>query len=140
VINFSERFSDPLLPQGLYRNSPITTPYFSVVIEPPSKPIVRELLVPYSATSRELSGTAKASLRLGLGHPLYAPRACSLLPLPSVRLCTRVLPYSLPYRPLPSTLLCDSCSACLLPTVHPGNMPYTNALSLILTLFKYTIF
>src|SRR6266567_3865183 len=35
------------------------------------------------------------------------------------------LPYSLPYRPLPSTLLCDSCSACLLPTVHPGNTPYT---------------
>ena len=33
------------------------------------------------------------------------------------------LPYSLPYRPLPSTP-CDSCSACLLPTVHPGNTPY----------------
>src|SRR6266700_5017750 len=32
--------------------------------------------------------------------------------------------YSLPYRPLPSTP-CDSCSACLLPTVHPGNTPYT---------------
>ena len=32
--------------------------------------IVRVLLVPYSATSRELSGAAKASLRLGLGHPL----------------------------------------------------------------------
>ena len=47
---------------------------------------VRVLLAPYSATSRELSGAAKASLRLGLGHPLYAPRACSLLPPPSVRL------------------------------------------------------
>src|SRR6266581_1334563 len=33
------------------------------------------------------------------------------------------LPYSLPYRPFPSTP-CDSCSACLLPTVHPGNTPY----------------
>src|SRR6266568_8796876 len=33
------------------------------------------------------------------------------------------IPYSLPYRPLPSTL-CDSCSACLLLTVHPGNTPY----------------
>ena len=32
--------------------------------------IVRVLLAPYSATSRELSGAAKASLRLGLGHPL----------------------------------------------------------------------
>ena len=31
---------------------------------------VRELLVPYSATSQELSGAAKASLQLGLGHPL----------------------------------------------------------------------
>jgi hypothetical protein len=52
-------------------------------------------LAPYSATSRELLGAAKASLRLGLGHPLYAPRACSLLPPPSVRLCPRVLPYLL---------------------------------------------
>src|SRR6266705_3792548 len=34
------------------------------------------------------------------------------------------LPYSLPYRPLPSTPY-DSCSACLLPTVRPGNTPYT---------------
>ena len=34
---------------------------------------VRELLAPYSATSRELSGAAKASLRLGLGHPLATP-------------------------------------------------------------------
>ena len=56
---------------------------------------VRVLLAPYSATSRELLGAAKASLRLGLGHPLYAPRACSLLPPPSVRLCPRVLPYLL---------------------------------------------
>ena len=32
--------------------------------------LVRVLLVPYSATSRELSGAAKANLRLGLGHPL----------------------------------------------------------------------
>ena len=31
------------------------------------------------------------------------------------------LPYSLPYR---SLLSCDLCSACLLPTVHLGNMPY----------------
>ena len=43
-------------------------------------------MAPYSATSWELSGAAKASLRLGLGHPLYAPWACSLLPPPSVRL------------------------------------------------------
>ena len=43
-------------------------------------------------------------------------------------LCTRVLPYSLPYRPLPSTLLYDSCSACLLPTVYPGNMPHNGLL------------
>ena len=47
---------------------------------------VRVLLAPYLATSRELLGAAKASLRLGLGHPLYAPWACSLLPPPSVRL------------------------------------------------------
>ena len=47
---------------------------------------VRVLLAPYSATSRELSGAAKASLRLGLGHPLYTPRACSLLPPLLVRL------------------------------------------------------
>ena len=56
---------------------------------------VRVLLAPYSATSRELLGAAKASLRLGLSHPLYAPRACSLLPPPSVRL-------SLPLRLLPT--------------------------------------
>ena len=32
--------------------------------------IITVLLAPYSATSQELSGAAKASLRLGLGHPL----------------------------------------------------------------------
>ena len=42
--------------------------------------------------------------------------------------------YSLPYRPLPSTP-CDSCSACLLPTVHPGNTPYTKR-PYLLTLAK----
>ena len=47
---------------------------------------VRVLLAPYSAISRELLGAAKASLRLGLGHPLYTPWACSLLPPLSVRL------------------------------------------------------
>ena len=55
--------------------------------------IVRVLLAPYSATSRELSGAAKASLRLGLGHPLYTPWACSLLPPPSVRLLYEGIAY-----------------------------------------------
>jgi len=52
------------------------------------------------------------------------------LPPPLVRL-SPVLGYCLPsflYRPLPSTLLFDSCSACLLPTVHPGNTPHTTCL------------
>ena len=47
---------------------------------------VRVLLAPYLATSWELLGAAKASLWLGLSHPLYASRACSLLPPPLVRL------------------------------------------------------
>ena len=55
--------------------------------------IVRVLLAPYSATSRELSGATKASLRLGLGHPLYTPRACSLLPPPPVRLLYEGIAY-----------------------------------------------
>ena len=32
---------------------------------------IRVLLAPYLATSWELLGAAKASLQLGLGHPLY---------------------------------------------------------------------
>ena len=80
---------------------------------------VRVLLAPYSATSRELSGAAKASLRLGLGYPLYTPQACSLLPPPSVRLSLllrRLLPTSLPYRPLPSTpYVTHARLACSLP-------------------------
>jgi hypothetical protein len=59
--------------------------------------------------------------------------AASFLPH---RLCTRVLPYSLLYRPLPSTLLCDLCSACLLPTIHPSNMPYSFSKILSLTLLR----
>ena len=42
------------------------------------------------------------------------------LPHRFVSCLRRLLPTSLPYRPLPSTP-CDSCSACLLPTVHLGN-------------------
>ena len=61
---------------------------------------------------------------------LISSLGLTVLPPLSVRLslslsCTRVLPYLLLYRPLPLTLLCDLCSACLLPTVHPGNMPYS---------------
>src|SRR6266705_2938199 len=58
------------------------------------------------------------------GISLKIPRACSPLVLIGSSLYSGYcLPYSLPYRPLPSTP-CDSCSACLLPTVHPGNTPY----------------
>ena len=90
---------------------------------------VRVLLAPYSATSRELSGAAKASLRLGLGHPLYTPRACSLLPPPSVRLCPRLLPTSLPYRPLPSTpYVTHARLACSLPYTW-AILPHTSSVN-----------
>ena len=88
---------------------------------------IRVLLAPYSATSRELSGAAKASLRLGLGHPLYTSRACSLLPPPSVRLLYEGIAYPTLYHiVLFHRLPCDSCSACLLPTVHLGNALHSN--------------
>src|SRR6266702_7331283 len=58
-------------------------------------------------------------------HLLIRSLGLAALPPPSVRLLyVGYCLYSLPYRPLSSTLLCDSCSACLLSTVHPGNMPY----------------
>ena len=80
-------------------------------------------MAPYSATSRELSGAAKASLRLGLGHPLYTPQACSLLPPPSVRLLsTEAIAYLITISSSFIDSLCDSCSACLLPTVHLGDI------------------
>ena len=87
---------------------------------------VRVLLAPYSATSRELSGAAKASLRLGLSHLLYTPWACSLLPPPLVclslsLLSTEAIVYLITISSSSIDSLCDSCSACLLPTVHLGN-------------------
>ena len=80
-------------------------------------------MAPYSATSRELSGAAKASLRLGLGHPLYTPQAYSLLPPPSIRL-SPVLGYCLPYYHIVlfHRLPCDLYSACLLPTIYLGDI------------------
>ena len=81
-------------------------------------------MAPYLATSRELLRAAKASLWLGLSHPLYAPQACSLLPPPSVRLSLVYGGYCLPYYHIVlfHRLPCNSCSACLLPTVHLGNI------------------
>ena len=101
-------------------------------------------MAPYSATSRELSGAAKASLRLGLGHPLYAPPACSLLPPPSVRLLsTEAIAYLITISSSSIDSLCDSCSACLLPTVHLGNtalhIHYVYQALLPLNLFRHSI-
>ena len=71
---------------------------------------------------RRVLGAAKASLRLGLGHPLATPY--KLLGLTAHRFVsyTRVLP-TLLFAISSSSIdsLCDSCSACLLPTVHPSN-------------------
>ena len=55
---------------------------------------IRVLLAPYSAISRELSGAIKASLQLGLSHPLYTPQAYSLFPplLVCLSLPLRLLP------------------------------------------------
>ena len=71
---------------------------------------------------------ARISYYRGIVRDLLAPpyRSLRLTALPSllVRLSLlylrRLLPTSLPYRPLLSTP-CDLCSACLLPTVHLGN-------------------
>ena len=84
---------------------------------------IRVLLTPYSAISRELSGAAKASLQLGLSHPLYTPQACSLLPPLSVRLSSlKAIAYLITISSSSIDSLCDSCSACLLPTVHLGDI------------------
>jgi hypothetical protein len=88
---------------------------------------VRVLLAPYLAASRELSGAAKASLRLGLGHPLISslglqppssPISSSLFPMEAIAYLITILSSSI-------DSLCDSCSACLLPIIHSGNMPHT---------------
>ena len=79
-------------------------------------------MAPYSATSQELSGAAKASLRLGLSHPLYAPQACSLLPPPSVCLCPKVLPYLL------ITISSSSIDSLVTHTRLTYSLPYTWAI------------
>ena len=84
---------------------------------------IRVLLAPYLATSRELSGAAKASLRLGLGHPLYAPRACSLLPPPSVRLslATEAIAYLI-------TISSSSIDSLVTHARLACSLPYTQAI------------
>src|SRR6266567_2939077 len=58
-------------------------------------------------------------------HLLIRSLGLAALPPPSVRLCTRGIAYpTLYYIVLFYQLLCDIYSACLLPTVHPGNTPY----------------
>jgi len=48
----------------------------------------------------------------------------ALLSSSSFRLCTQGIALLFTISSSSIDSLCDSCSACLLPTVHPGNMPY----------------
>ena len=69
---------------------------------------------------------AKASPRLGLGTSLYDPLGLQpFLPHRFVSLLsTEAIAYLITISSSSIDSLCDSCSACLLPTVHPGNMPH----------------
>jgi hypothetical protein len=93
----------------------------------PVGPCVRVLLAPYSAMSRELSGAAKASLRLGLGHPLWFLRpAASFLPHQFVSLMpTEAIAYLITISSSSINSLCDSYLACLLPTIHLAILPHS---------------
>ena len=87
----------------------------------------RVLLVPYSAISRELLGAAKASLRLpfisssGL-QPPSSPIGSSL------SLYLRLLPTIITISSSSIDSPYNLCSACLLPTVYLGNVPYNRYL------------
>ena len=58
-------------------------------------------------------------------HLLIRSLGLAALPPPSVRLLsTEAIAYLITISSSSIDSLCDSCSACLLPTVHPGNTPY----------------
>ncbi len=77
---------------------------------------------------RDLLAAAKASPRLGLGTSLYDPLGLQpFLPHRFVS-CTQAIAYPHYHIVLFHRLPCDICSACLLPTVHPGNTPHTTCL------------
>src|SRR6266702_5133075 len=60
----------------------------------------------------------------GPWHLLIRSLGLAALPPPSVRLLsTEAIAYLITISSSSIDSLCDSCSACLLPTVHPGNMP-----------------
>src|SRR6266705_2160217 len=57
-------------------------------------------------------------------HLLIRSLGLAALPPPSVRLLSmEAIAYLITISSSSIDSLCDSCSACLLPTVHPGNMP-----------------
>ena len=64
-----------------------------------------------------------------LAPPYKLPRAYSPPVLLIVSSPYEAIAILLPYRPLFHRLSCNSCSACLLPTVHLGNVPYTLAVA-----------
>jgi len=88
---------------------------------------VKDLLAPYlGARLRALRGRLRPSRMLGLAPPykLLGLTALSLL-IDSSLSYTRLLPYlTLYYIVLFHRLSYNSCSACLLPTIHPGNTLY----------------
>ena len=88
-------------------------------------------MAPYLATSRELLGAAKASLWLGLGHPLYTPRACSLLPPLSVcLLSTEAIAYLITISSSSiDSLVTHARIACSLPYTW-AILPYTSCLNI----------
>src|SRR6266571_670361 len=58
-------------------------------------------------------------------HLLIRSLGLAALPPPSVRLLsTEAIAYLITISSSSIDSLCNSCSACLLPTVHPGNTPY----------------
>ena len=56
--------------------------------------------------------------------PPYMLLGLTTLPPSSVHLCTRLLPTLITISSSSIDSPCNSCSAYLLPTVHPGNTPY----------------
>ena len=93
---------------------------------------------PYSAASPRGS---QGSPRLAFSQPLAPPYkhlGLTALPSSSVRLCTRLLPTLITISSSSINSPCNLCSACLLPTIYPSNVPYrflanyTNEVALII--------
>src|SRR6266700_8005304 len=77
-------------------------------------------------------------------HLLIRSLGLAALPPPSVRLLSmEAIAYLITISSSSIDSLCDSCSACLLPTVHPGNTPYKNIILyriFIKIFFLYLVF